>query len=88
MFQEIPKEKPETPVLDLINSPRDVKTLSPSELETLADEIRGFLLYTIGKTGGHLGAGLDATLAPVSSGWEACGARMQVRCVRGRTRLL
>ena len=58
MFQEIPKEKPQTPLLDLINSPRDIQGLSPSELETLADEIRGFLLYTIGKTGGHLGAGL------------------------------
>ena len=58
MFQEIPKEKPQTPVLDLIKSPRDIKTLSPNQLETLADEIRGFLHYTIGKTGGHLGAAL------------------------------
>ena len=58
MFQEIPKEKPQTPVLDLIKSPRDIKTLSPNELETLADEIRGFLLYTIGKQ--------EVTLAP---GW-------------------
>ena len=66
MFQEIPKEKPQTPVLDLIKSPRDIKTLSPSELETLADEIRGFLLYTIGKTGGHLGAGLGVVELTIS----------------------
>ena len=49
MFQEIPKKKPQTPVLDLINSPRDIQTLSPRELKTLAEEIRGFLLYTIGE---------------------------------------
>ena len=66
MFQEIPKKKPQTPVLDLINSPRDIQTLSPSELETLANEIRGFLLYTIGKTGGHLGAGLGVVELTIS----------------------
>ena len=66
MYQEIPKEKPQTLLLDLINSPKDLERLTLSELKKLADEIRGFLLYTIGKTGGHLGAGLGVVELTIS----------------------
>ena len=66
MFQEIPKEKPETPILDLINSPKDLGNFTPRELKKLANEIRAFLLHTIGKTGGHLGAGLGVVELTIS----------------------
>lgn len=58
MFEEIPIERPETPLLDTINSPADLRELSPDQLEDVANELRHYLLYTVGKTGGHFGAGL------------------------------
>ena len=58
IFNEIPKEVPSTELLDKINYPKDLKELSPHDLKTLADELREFLLYSVGKSGGHLGAGL------------------------------
>ena len=58
VFSEIPKDLPNTPLLDSINIPEDIKKLHKNQLITLADELREFLLYTVGKSGGHLGAGL------------------------------
>ena len=58
IFKSIPVEKPNTPLLDSVNYPSDLKSLSLSQLETLADELRGFLLYSVGQSGGHLGGGL------------------------------
>ena len=58
IFKQIPSEKPNTPLLDVINSPSDLKTFSIKELEALSDELREFLLYSVGKSGGHLGGGL------------------------------
>ena len=58
IFKQIPTEKPNTPLLDSINSPSDLKTFSIKKLETLSDELREFLLYSVGKSGGHLGGGL------------------------------
>ena len=58
VFSEIPKDLPNTPLLDSINIPEDIKNLHKNQLITLADELREFLLYTVGKSGGHLGAGL------------------------------
>lgn len=58
MFQEIPTERPDTPLLNAVNRPADLKNLSEDELLTLCKELRHFLLYTVGQTGGHLGAGL------------------------------
>ncbi|MBR8704160.1 1-deoxy-D-xylulose-5-phosphate synthase [Porphyromonas levii] len=43
-------------LLDKINSPKDVKQLSIQELPTLCEEIRGFLLESLSKVPGHLGA--------------------------------
>ena len=48
----------ETPLLDSISSPKDMKALSGDELKTLADELRADLIQTVSRTGGHLGAGL------------------------------
>src|SRR5438270_3664600 len=55
-----------TPVLDRIKSPADLRSLSEAELRTLAEEIRQFLVGTVSKTGGHLGPNLgvvELTLA-------------------------
>ena len=45
-------------ILDRVNLPADMKTLSDAELQTLASELRGEVIKTVSKTGGHLGAGL------------------------------
>ncbi len=58
MFEEIPFERPDTPLLDSIDSPADLRELDPEQLEQVAHELRHYLLYTVGKTGGHFGAGL------------------------------
>ncbi len=47
-------------LLETINSPADLKKLSMSELETLAEEIRQFMLRSISQTGGHLASNLGA----------------------------
>jgi len=57
-FKEIPDSLPSTPLLDEINSPKDLKPLTLEQLKTIADELRAFLLYQVGQTGGHLGGGL------------------------------
>ncbi|MGC1364037.1 MAG: 1-deoxy-D-xylulose-5-phosphate synthase [Silvibacterium sp.] len=53
-------------LLDTVHSPADIKNLSVSQLETLAQEIRERLILTLSKTGGHLGPNLgvvELTLA-------------------------
>lgn len=57
-FHEIPRERPATPLLDSADTPEGLRRLAESELETLADELRQYLLYSVGQTGGHFGAGL------------------------------
>ena len=58
MLTEIPTTRPETPLLDTVDSPADLKKLARSQLKELAHELRLFLLYSVGQTGGHFGAGL------------------------------
>jgi 1-deoxy-D-xylulose-5-phosphate synthase len=58
MLDEIPKIRPDTPLLNQIDSPQDLKVLEQNQLSLLANELRLFLLYAVGQTGGHLGAGL------------------------------
>ena len=58
IFDSIPDKCPETPLLDRVNSPSDLKQLKVNQLEEFCDELREFLLYTVGQTGGHFGAGL------------------------------
>ena len=45
-------------LLDKINSPKDLKKLSRSELVILCDEIRSFIIESVSKTGGHLSSNL------------------------------
>ncbi len=58
IFTKIPNEKPNTPLLDEVNYPNDFRSFSSHELKQLADELREYLLYTVGLSGGHLGSGL------------------------------
>ena len=58
IFKEIPTELPNTPLLDSVDYPSDLRSFSINELETLASELREFLLYSVGQSGGHLGGGL------------------------------
>ena len=54
------------PLLAGINGPRDLKGLSTTQLKTLAEEIRRFILETVSVTGGHLASNLgvvEITLA-------------------------
>jgi 1-deoxy-D-xylulose-5-phosphate synthase len=53
-------------VLDSIDSPADLRALRPEQLGELAEEIRGFLVDKVSRTGGHLGPNLgvvELTLA-------------------------
>jgi len=47
-------------LLDKINSPQDLKTLSQEQLPQLASEIRKLIIDTVSKTGGHLAPSLGA----------------------------
>ncbi|MGY6696332.1 MAG: 1-deoxy-D-xylulose-5-phosphate synthase [Roseinatronobacter sp.] len=49
---------PQTPLLDKIHIPADMKGLSDRELHQLADELRAETIAAVSETGGHLGAGL------------------------------
>ncbi|SON54751.1 1-deoxy-D-xylulose-5-phosphate synthase [Hartmannibacter diazotrophicus] len=50
--------RPQTPLLDTIASPADLKSLSDTELVQLAHELRKETIDAVSVTGGHLGAGL------------------------------
>lgn len=58
MLQQIPNTLPATPLLDALDAGRSLHDLSLKELESVCVELREFLLYTVGQTGGHFGAGL------------------------------
>lgn len=53
-------EKPNTPILDGIDSPEDVRVLSDGSLAILAKEIRNFMVWSVSQTGGHLSSSLGA----------------------------
>lgn len=57
-FTEIPLSRPDTPLLDTIDSPADLRQVPRQELADLVDELRAYLLYAVGRSGGHFGAGL------------------------------
>lgn len=45
-------------ILETINSPADLKSMSLPQMEKLAGEIRGLLIHTVAQTGGHLAPNL------------------------------
>lgn len=66
VFNSIPTQRPETPLLERVNTPEQLRTLSREQLVPLARELRAFLLWSVGQSGGHFGAGLgvvELTLA-------------------------
>jgi len=58
MFDEIPTSRPNTPLLDQVNSPADLRKLKKEQLPKLVRELREYMLFSVGQTGGHFGAGL------------------------------
>lgn len=58
MFQEIPQSRPSTPLLDSLDSTSQLRELESTQLPELAKELREYLLYSVGQSGGHFGAGL------------------------------
>ncbi len=49
---------PDTPLLDKVNLPKDLRTIEDRDLPQLAREVRDEMIDAVSKTGGHLGAGL------------------------------
>ena len=58
LYTEIPSQRPVTPLLDAINHPQQLRQLEQSQLAQVADELRQFILYAAGQSGGHFGANL------------------------------
>ncbi|TCH62133.1 1-deoxy-D-xylulose-5-phosphate synthase [Acinetobacter sp. ANC 4862] len=58
LYTEIPTHRPVTPLLDAIDHPQQLRLLERSQLEKVADELRQYILYAAGQSGGHFGANL------------------------------
>src|SRR6184192_4925062 len=51
-------DRPETPLLDAVKFPADIRALTKDQLPQLADELRQETISAVSITGGHFGAGL------------------------------
>ncbi|WP_422373050.1 1-deoxy-D-xylulose-5-phosphate synthase [Hoeflea sp.] len=49
---------PETPLLDKVHYPSDLRQIDDKQLPQLAEELRAEMIDAVSRTGGHLGAGL------------------------------
>jgi len=58
LFDDIPVERPATPLLDTLETPAALRAMTTAQLAQVADELRAYLLYSVGVSGGHFGAGL------------------------------
>lgn len=58
LYTEIPTQRPVTPLLDMIDHPQQLRLLARDQLPQVADELRQFILYAAGQSGGHFGANL------------------------------
>ena len=58
LYTEIPTQRPVTALLDGIDHPQQLRQLAPSQLAQVADELRQYILYAAGQSGGHFGANL------------------------------
>ena len=56
LFHTIPDKRPDIPMLRSVNSPHDLRSLAQDQLRKVADELREYLLYSAGISGGHFGA--------------------------------
>ena len=50
--------RPDTPLLDTVDTPHDLRKLKKNQLRQLSDELRAEMIDAVGSTGGHLGSGL------------------------------
>ncbi|ENX38136.1 1-deoxy-D-xylulose-5-phosphate synthase [Acinetobacter sp. NIPH 2100] len=58
LYTEIPTQRPVTPLLDGIDHPQQLRQLEQNQLVQVADELRQYILYAAGQSGGHFGANL------------------------------
>ncbi|GIX34355.1 MAG: 1-deoxy-D-xylulose-5-phosphate synthase [Lysobacteraceae bacterium] len=57
------------PLLARIDSPADLRRLPEEQLRAVADELRAFLIESVGRSGGHFGAGLGVVELTVALHW-------------------
>ena len=58
MLSDIPVSLPNTPLLNAIVQGANQRELDMEQLKQLTDELRSYLLYSVGQSGGHFGDGL------------------------------
>ena len=58
MMTATPAHLPQTPLLDTVDAPADIRRLQKAQLPQLSDELRAEMISAVSVTGGHLGAGL------------------------------
>src|SRR6476659_9050141 len=51
-------DRPDTPLLDTVQFPADIRKLQKAELPQLAEELRAEMISAVSQSGGHLGSGL------------------------------
>ncbi|MEH6649584.1 MAG: 1-deoxy-D-xylulose-5-phosphate synthase [Motiliproteus sp.] len=54
----VPAIRPSTPLLDQIDGPAQLRQMETPQLLQLSQQLRDYLLYSVGQSGGHFGAGL------------------------------
>ena len=59
----------QTPLLDTVPLPQDLRALNKNQLPQVAEELRTFLLESVGKTGGHFASNLGAVELTVVLQW-------------------
>ncbi|SEJ14448.1 1-deoxy-D-xylulose-5-phosphate synthase [Pseudooceanicola nitratireducens] len=66
-------DRPDTPLLDKVQVPADLKQFSDAELRQVAHELRSETISAVSETGGHLGAGLGVVELTVAlhAIWDA-----------------
>src|SRR5437660_7870609 len=62
-------DRPETPLLDTVKLPADIRALGKDQLPQVADELRVETINAVSVTGGHLGAGLGVVELTVALHW-------------------
>jgi len=70
-------DRPNTPVLDRVNVPADMKVLSDAELYQLATDVRNETISAVSETGGHLGAGLGVPRTRLSGTYPISVTRIR-----------
>lgn len=58
LYTEIPSQRPVTPLLNGIDHPQQLRQLAQDQLAQVADELRQYIIYAAGQSGGHFGANL------------------------------